>query len=150
MAGASRPRNILNNEDIYIVRSYDVAVTALAIDAPLRWTDNALSLHDVPHVDSTHRGVARRVHYPALLHLAAARELHAELGLSVAEALRAAGELLAPGTDGVIRRRHLRVALDLAELERSVQQRLREALESAPVTRRGRPPQRRGRPAGSP
>jgi hypothetical protein len=124
------------------VRFYDVAITSLAIDAPLKWTDNVLSQHSVMDVVSARRGVARRVPHSALVHLALTRELHVELGLGVRDALGLARQLLTPaGVSGPseVRRGHLRLACDRSALERTLEGRLREALETAPSPRRGRP-----------
>lgn len=126
------------------MRLYDVAVAALAIDAPQKWVDNLLSQHDVPNVVTARRGVARRIPHSALLHLALARDAHVEIGLSVRDALHLAAQLLAGDDDAVHVSGHLRVSIDRAGLERALGARLREALESAPTPRRGRP---RGRPA---
>jgi hypothetical protein len=119
-------------------------VAALAIDAPQKWVDNLLSHHDVPDVVTARRGVARRIPHSALLHLALARDAHVEIGLSVRDALRLAAQLLAGDHDAAYESGHLRVSVDRAGLERALAARLREALESAPAPRRGRP---RGRPA---
>jgi hypothetical protein len=54
--------------------------------------------------------------------------------------------LLAADGDAVSRGGHLRVTFDRPELERTTSQRLRDALESAPAPRRGRPPTRRPAP----
>jgi hypothetical protein len=125
------------------VRVYDVAVTALAIDATPKWVDNILSHHEVPGVVFARRGVARRVPHSALVHLSLARELHMELGLSVRDALALATSLLTISGEGVHESGHLRVTFDRAALEHAIDARLRDALESAPTPRRGRPP---GRP----
>lgn len=126
------------------MRLYDVAVAALAIDAPQKWVDNVLSQHIVPDVVTDRRGVARRIPHSALLHLALARDAHAEIGLSVRDALHLAAQLLAADGDAVQVSGHLRVSVDRTGLERALAARLRDALESAPAPRRGRP---RGRPA---
>jgi hypothetical protein len=125
------------------VRSYDVAVASLAIDAPLKWTDNVLSQHDVAGVAAARRGVARRIPHATLLHLALTRELHAVLGLSVRDALPLARQLLATEGDLAVQRGSVRLVLDRALLERAVDRRLRDALESAPTPRRGPPARRR-------
>ncbi len=126
------------------MRFYDVAMASLAIDAPVKWTDNVLSQHDVADVVSARRGVARRIPHSALLHLALTRELHATLGLSVRDALELARQLLAPEGDGEARRGSVHIRCDRATLERALAQRLRDALESAPAPRRGRPASRPG------
>jgi hypothetical protein len=125
------------------VRFYDVAMASLAIDAPLKWTDNVLSQHDVAGVVVARRGVSRRIPHATLLHLALTRELHSLLGLSVRDALPLARELLSlDGTPGV-QRGSVRLTVDRALLDRTVERRLREALESAPTPRRGPPARRR-------
>lgn len=124
------------------MRSYSIAIASLAIGAPPKWTDNLLSHNDVPGVVLERRGVARRIPHAALLHLALVRELHAQLRLGVRDALALATELLARHDDVVHRGGHLRVTYDPVSLERAVSARLREALESAPIPRRGRPPRR--------
>ena len=131
------------------MRFYDVAMASLAIDAPVKWTDNVLSQHRVSDVVSAHRGVARRIPHTALLHLALIRELHADLGLSVRDALGLARQLLAPDGDGEAWRGSVRIRCDRASLERSLDLRLRDALESAPAPRRGRPPSRPGAKDGA-
>ena len=124
------------------MRTYDVAVTSLAIGAPSKWTDNVLSHHAVPGVVMHERGVSRKIPHASLLVLAVARELHVELGLSVRGAVALAPQLLLGEVDGVHASGHLRVSLDRPALERDVDRRLRDALESAPTPRRGRPPGR--------
>lgn len=126
------------------MRFYDVAVASLAIDAPAKWTDNVLSQHDVPGIATARRGMARRIPHATLLHLALTRDLHAVLGLSVRDALPLARQLLEAQSDAVVRRGAVRLVLDRAILERAVERRLRDALESAPSPRRG-PPARRQR-----
>ena len=127
------------------MRSYDVAITSLAIDAPAKWTDNLLSQYAIPGVVTTQRGVARRIPHAALLLLAVVRELHTGVGMSVRDAVALAPRLLDDASGGAHSGGHLRVVLDRVALERDLATRLRHALESAPSPRRGRPP-RRGTP----
>lgn len=126
------------------MRSYTVAAASLAIEAPAKWTDNLLSQHDIPNVVSRRRGVARRISYQALVRLALIRHLHMRLGLSVTDSVRLARELLDSGQNTVHVSRHLELIVDLAGLERTLNARLADVLESAPVSRRGRPLQRPG------
>lgn len=128
------------------MRSYSVAISSLAIGAPHKWLDNVLSHFPVPDVAAERRGVARRVPHSALLHLALTRALHVELGLGVRDGLALAADLLAASDDAVSRGGHLRVTFDRGGLEWTVSQRLRDALESAPAPRRGRPPTRQAAP----
>ncbi len=122
------------------MRSYDVAVASLAIDAPLKWTDNLLSQHRLPDVVSERRGVARRISYSGLVRLALIRLLHVELRLGVGDAVRVADQLLDSEGTGVYESGQLRLSVDRSALERALDLRLTEVLESAPTPRRGRPP----------
>jgi hypothetical protein len=124
------------------LRFYGVAIASLAIDAPEKWTDNLLSQHDIPDVLSGRRGVARRVSRVALVRIALIRQLHVLAGLAVAEAVAVAEQLLASVAGEVRLGRHLTLSLDLPSLERELDHRLSDALESAPAPRRGRPPRR--------
>jgi hypothetical protein len=126
------------------MRSYDVAIAALAADAPLKWVDNLLSQHTVPGVIRATRGVPRELTYPAILRIALVRELQAEIGVGVRDALALAADLLDRSADAVPARGHLRVTLDRAALEGEVGARLAEALESAPAPRRRRAARRAG------
>ena len=122
------------------MRSYDVAIASLAIDAPSKWTDNLLSQHRLPDVVSERRGVARRISYSGLVRLALIRQLHVELALGVGDAVRVADQLLDSGGTGVYESGQLRLTVDRPALERALDLRLTEVLESAPAPRRGRPP----------
>ena len=126
------------------MRSYDVAIASLTIDAPTKWTDNLLSQYRLPDVISARRGVARRISFPALMRLAIIRQLHTRLGLGVGNAIRIASELLDSERSGVYESGQIRLSFDRPGLERSLNARLAEALESAPAPRRGRPPKSTG------
>ena len=121
------------------MRFYDVAIASLAIGAPVKWTDNILSHHDVAEVVAEKRGVARRIPHRALIRLALIRELQQETGLGAREAVRLSLSLLSNSPHAIPAGPHVSLALDLAALERTVAARLHVALESAPVPRRGRP-----------
>lgn len=121
------------------MRSYSVAVSSLAIDAPQKWLDNLLSHFPIPDVDSKRRGVSRRIPHSALIRLALTRDLHFALGIGVRDALVLAGEILESDSGTVSCGGHLRVTCDRLLLEQHVDRRLRDALESAPTPRRGRP-----------
>ena len=127
------------------MRSYDVAISSLAIDAPRRWTDNLLSQFALPDVDSDRRGIARRISYPALVRLALIRQLHTRLGIGVGDSIRIASELLDANVGCVHERGHLTLSVDRPALERTLDAALAEALESAPAPRRGRPPKKTSR-----
>jgi hypothetical protein len=127
------------------MRHYDVAIASLAIGAPTKWTDNLLSHHSIPSVAANRRGVARRISHEGMILLALIRELHVSLDMSVRASVSAAHSMLAPSAGGVLQSGQLRVIVDRSALERALERRLRDALESAPVRRRGRPPVPRGR-----
>ena len=124
------------------MRSYDTRVAALAIRAPAKWIDNLLSQHEIVEVVCSQRGVTRRISFPALVHLAVTHELHDALGMGVRDALELSRALLSSAQDAGVQTGHLRIALDRNALERTLNVRLREVLESAPTPRRGRPPRR--------
>jgi hypothetical protein len=121
-------------------RRYSVAVASLAIDAPAKWTDNLLSQHEVPDIRRRTRGVARGISWPALLHIALAREIHVQLGCAVRDALGIAGELLAAPHPSATLGAWLVLRFDRDGFERALRDRLATALEIAPRPRRGRPP----------
>lgn len=127
------------------MRSYDVTVTALAIGATRKWTDNLISQHPVPGILARQRGVSRLVAHSALVRLAIIRCLNVEIGVGVGDAVRFAADLMrAPVEQGAAERRsvtigHVSLSVDVIAIEHEVDARLREALESAPTLRRGRP-----------
>lgn len=127
------------------MRRYSVAVAALAIQVPPKWLDNAISQNTLPDIAPVRRGVARRITHSALLQLALTRELHVGLGLSVRDAIGLAHDLLAHDGDADTWRGPVHIICDRPALERTLNERLRAALESAPTPRRGRPPERAGR-----
>ena len=124
------------------MRAYDLRIAALAIRAPVKWIDNLLSQHDVVEIPRARRGVARTISHTALVHLALTRELHVSLGLGVREALQHSQKLLANSKEAGVPTGHLRISVDRETLERTLDTRLREGLESAPSPRRGRPRRR--------
>jgi hypothetical protein len=133
------------------MRFYSVAVAALAIDAPLKWTDNLLAHHAIAEVAHRRRGVARGISWHALVRLAVIRELHVRLGCAVRDAVALSGHLLDHAHGSSLPAGVLAISLDRNSLERDLHSRLRDALESAPRPRRGRPPangRRGGRMAG--
>jgi hypothetical protein len=78
-----------------------------------------------------------------VIRLAIIRELHTALGCGVREAVALAADVLASDRGIVHLGGHLRLELDRDALVRATDLRLRDALESAPAPRRGRPPKRR-------
>jgi hypothetical protein len=123
---------------------YSVAVAALATGAPKKWTDNLLAQHSIPEVAHRERGVARGISWAALVRIDLIREIHGRLGCGVREAVALANHLLESPV-GSHRAGPLSVVLERDALERDLHVRLKEALESAPRPRRGRPAAKRGR-----
>jgi hypothetical protein len=126
------------------VRLYSIAVTSLAIDAPVKWTDNLVSHFELDGVRSSRRGVARGVSWAGIVRIALIRALHQELGAGVRDAVRLADALLRDASGRAALGGYLSLAFDRSSLEQALQSRLVEALESAPRPRRGRPAHRPG------
>ena len=123
------------------MRLYSVAVASLAIGAPPKWTDNLLSQHAIPEVTHQDRGVARGVSWNALVRIDLIRVLSQELGCGLRGAVSLAAALIdGPGQHEAAG--FLALRFDRPALEAALHVRLREALESAPRPRRGRPARR--------
>jgi hypothetical protein len=122
------------------MRAYTVDVAAIALDVDRKFLDNLLSHHAIPGCVGVRQGVRRRIARDGITRLAIAIALARELGVPIARAvdlacrLHADRELEAGGA--------IRIALDLAALERTLDPRLATAIESAREPRRGRPPRR--------
>ena len=123
-------------------RLYSVAITSLVVQAPVKWTDNLLSQHDIPDIARRERGVARGVSWNALVRVALIRELHVRLGCGVRDAVRLADSLIGAPSLTVDPAGSLSMYFDRQTLERVLQTRLSDAIESAPRPRRGRPRRR--------
>lgn len=124
------------------MRLYSVAVTSLAVGAPLKWTDNLVAHHDIPEVRSSRRGVARGVSWAGVVRIAVIRALHREVGCGVQEAVALSNALLKAPNGVMTLGGQLTLAVDRVALERELQARLADVLESAPRPRRGRPARR--------
>ena len=121
------------------MRLYSVAVASLAVDAPVKWTDNLIAHHDIPDVRCRARGAARGVSWAGLVRIALVRELHVALGCGVREAVALADALLRSPEGNLKVGSWSTLAFNRVVLEQDLQRRLGEALESAPRPRRGRP-----------
>ena len=124
------------------MRLYSVALASLVVEAPRKWTDNLLSHHPVPEITRRERGVARGVSWNALVRIALIRKLHERLGCGVREAVGLAASLIDQPFLVIDPAGALSIGFDRAAFERALQARLRDAIESAPRPRRGRPPRR--------
>ena len=124
------------------MRLYSVAIVSLAVQAPIKWTDNLLSQYVIPEVTRRERGVARGVSWNALVRVALIRDLHERLGCGVRDAVALAARLMEEAPLAVDEAGALILDFDRVALERALQARLSDAIESAPRPRRGRPPRR--------
>ena len=119
-------------------RAYTVATAALALDVPPKWIDNILSHHTVLGVVQQRQGVARKLSIDGLLVLALSAFLIQELGAPAPRAIRIAEELLR--NEGRYESlRGLSLILDVSAFQAGLLERLENAVEIAPVPRRGRP-----------
>ena len=79
-----------------------------------------------------------------MLRIALIRRLSTSVGISVADSVALADTILRSAHEGVVVAPGITLSIDLAGIERELEDRLRDVLESAPTPRRGRPPSRRG------
>ena len=122
-----------------MARAYTVATAALALGTSSKWLDNTLSHYPVMGIVQQKQGVARRLTIEALLTLAVTLALTQEVGSTVVEAIAMAEKLIAGG--GRFKsQRGLRIELDLQEFRDHLLFQLEQAVEIAPLPRRGRPP----------
>lgn len=122
-----------------MARAYTVGTAALALDVPAKWLDNVLSHFQVPGVSQERQGISRKVSLEGVLHLALALSLIDELEIPTANALRLAGTISQAG--GQHRTGSgITIGLDLSTIRAGLEARLAQAVEIAPVPRRGRPP----------
>ena len=146
-----------------MARVYDIAVAALAIGVERKWLDNLTAQHSIPGTEHVARGVARRLSMRTLLTAAIVRDLNRGLGVPVARAVEVATVMLEgepaaetavpPGPDDSppASRPVLTVAesvtltIDVGRLEREIERRLLEAMETVVPRRRGRPPRKERR-----
>ncbi len=120
-------------------RAYTVATAALALGVTAKWVDNILSHNKVLGIRQERQGIARRLSIDGLIILGLTALLNSELGLPTAEAIRVAEEIAK--TNGQYFARYgLSVQIDLASFQAGLLERLENAVEIAPVPRRGRPP----------
>jgi hypothetical protein len=122
-----------------MARAYTVGTVALALTISTKWIDNVLSHHTLAGVVQQRQGVARKVSIDGVLQLALAILLIQDLGLPTTNALRLAAGLVQTGgthrtTAGIS------MQLDLGRMRTDLDTRLAQAVEIAPVPRRGRPP----------
>ena len=121
-----------------MARVYTLTTAALTLGTPMKWLDNVLSHNRVSGVAQQRQGVSRRLSVEGLVGLAVAILLVQELGLPIAKAI-AVAENLAKGEGRYIAARGLVLTLDLSSFRADLLERLENAVEIAPVPKRGRP-----------
>jgi hypothetical protein len=122
-----------------MARAYTIATAALALGTSVKWLDNALTHNRVPGVSQERQGIARRLTVEGLLVLGLAVLLIQELGLPTQKAIVLAGDL-ANNEGRYLAQQGLNLALDLTSFRARLLAKLENAVEIAPVPKRGRPP----------
>lgn len=150
-----------------MARVYDIAVAALALGVGRKWLDNLTSQHSIPGTEHFARGVARRLSMRTLITAAVVRDLNRELGVPVGRGVELASTMLG-GVEGesgaidesgrpalnvawpasLVERRigsAVTLSLEVTRLEREIERRLLDAMETVVPRRRGRPPRKERR-----
>lgn len=121
-----------------MARLYTITTAALTLGTSMKWLDNVLSHNRVSGVAQQRQGVSRRLTVDALVGLAVVILLVRELGLPIAKAI-AVAENLAKNEGRYIASPGLMLTLDLSSFRTDLLERLENAVEIAPVPKRGRP-----------
>jgi hypothetical protein len=121
-----------------MARAYTIATAALTLGTSVKWLDNVLSHNRVSGIVRERQGVARRLTVESLVGLALAVLLVRELGLPTAKAI-ALAENLAKTEGRYIASRGFMLTVDLSSFRADLLERLENAVEMAPVPKRGRP-----------
>jgi hypothetical protein len=120
-------------------RAYTVATAAVALGLPIKWVDNVLSHHKLRGVRQERQGIARRISVEGILVLALTALLIQEFGLATTRAITAA-EGLVQSRGRYSSPQGVRLEIDLEAFQFGLLQQLEQAVEVAPLPRRGRPP----------
>src|SRR6266550_7980746 len=121
-----------------MARIYTITTAALTLGTSMKWLDNVLSHNRVSGVAQQRQGVSRRLTVEGLVGLAVAILLVRELGLPIAKAI-AVAENLAKNDGRYVAPQGLMLTLDLPSFRGDLLERLENAVEIAPVPKRGRP-----------
>ena len=122
------------------MRAYTVATAAVALRVNPKWIDNVLSHHTVKGVTQSRQGIARRLTEEAVSVLEIALQLSRAFGVPIAQGLEISQSMIAAGTtDPHCAGDHCLLTVDAAGVRRHVAARLADAVEYAPIPRRGRP-----------
>jgi hypothetical protein len=105
---------------------------------PVKWIDNVLSHHTVAGVARSRQGVSRRLTPQAILGLEIAIRLSNALSIPIARSLELAARLVRERGE-LSAGKGLTLALDIEVIQAELAERLANAVEIAPLPRRGRP-----------
>jgi hypothetical protein len=123
-----------------MARAYTIATAALALGTSVKWLDNVISHNRVPGVAQKRQGISRRLTVEGMLLLALAALLIQELGLPTSKAITLAENLARNEGRYSAQQGLLNLGLDLTTFRLHLLERLENAVEIAPVPKRGRPP----------
>ena len=118
------------------MRAYTVATVAVALHVNPKWVDNVLSHHIVRGVTQSRQGIARSLTEEAVSVLEIALRLSKAFGIPIGQGLEIAQSLI---VDGECRDDSCALTVDASAIRRHVAARLADAVEYAPIPRRGRP-----------
>lgn len=124
------------------MRAYTVATVAVALHVNPKWVDNVLSHHTVRGVTQSRQGIARSLTEEAASVLEIALRLSRAFGIPIAQGLEIAHSLI---IDGECKGDSCTLTVDASAIRRHVAARLADAVEYAPIPRRGRPRSRSSR-----
>ena len=122
------------------MRAYTIAAPSLVLVVSPKWLDNALSHHKIPGVPQPRQGVSRSLHASSILLLELAVILGRSLGAPLSLALIIAEQISAHRGTPLQLESGIALSVDIAGIEHDLAGRLADAVEAAPVPRRGRPP----------
>ena len=124
------------------MRSYTVAAAAFSLGISPKVLDNVLVRFEIGGVSRARQGVARRITARAVTTLDIAFRLAGSLRMPLGHALRFAGEVVSGGRSTIEAEKGITLSFELRQIMADVDARLADAVEIAPVPRRGRPPRR--------
>lgn len=125
------------------MRTYHVDIARHAADAERKWIDNLLSQFDIPGVERTRRGSARRITPNGIYHIALARYIVLELRTTVRAAVSLAESLMrAPGAE-IELFQGFSIRFDRHAFQAAIDARISDAVEAIVPAKRGRPPTQR-------
>ncbi|MGA9836908.1 MAG: hypothetical protein WBQ26_06295 [Gemmatimonadaceae bacterium] len=129
--------------------NYNIATAAFAIGTSKKWVDNLTSHFRLPGVLSRKRGMSREFSFEGVVLVSLIRVLCEDLNVPTWRAAEIASSVAgSKGTISLTLKGGLVLDIHTETFAHQVRQRLLEAAESVPRTRRGRPP--RTRPTDQP